>query len=324
MTFSKPEINRSSLPSWLSLAGLALLLAVSSGCSVKRKALNMMGDALAESGTTFASDNDPELVEAAVPFSLKLMESLLTENPHHEELLLATCSGFTQFAYAFVQQKADQLEKSDFAASQTQWQRARKLYLRGKAYGMRALEERYPGFKISLQEDPAAAVSRTRQKDLPLLYWTALSWAAVISSSKDDPFRLAEIPQMEALIDRALELDESWDLGAIHTFLITYEMSRQGQITNPVDRSRAHYQRALELSQGKLVAPWVAFAEAVCVQIQDFKEFDRLLGLALAFDVDEYPETRLVNLIMQRRAQWLHSIQEDLFIIDELSENPKE
>jgi len=58
------------------------------GCSIKRLAVNKVGNALAGGGTTFASDDDPELVKAAVPFSLKLMESLLAENPRHEKLLL--------------------------------------------------------------------------------------------------------------------------------------------------------------------------------------------------------------------------------------------
>ena len=39
---------------------------------------------------------------------------------------------------------------------------------------------------------------------------------------------VANQPQVEALIDRALELDESFGQGAIHTFLITYEMARRG------------------------------------------------------------------------------------------------
>ena len=71
---------------WLMMVGLAV---VGSGCSVKRMAVNKVGNALAGSGTTFASDDDPELVKAAVPFSLKLMESLLNESPRHEGLLLA-------------------------------------------------------------------------------------------------------------------------------------------------------------------------------------------------------------------------------------------
>src|SRR5437762_6679544 len=88
----------------------AFLSAVATGCSVRRMAVNKLGDALAAGGTTFAADDDPELVKAAVPFSLKLMESLLNESPKHRGLLFATASGFTQYAYAFVQQEAEEIE----------------------------------------------------------------------------------------------------------------------------------------------------------------------------------------------------------------------
>ena len=71
---------------WLALALVALL---STGCSIKRMAVNQVGNALAGGGTTFSSDDDPELVKAAVPFSLKLMESLLAESPRHRGLLFA-------------------------------------------------------------------------------------------------------------------------------------------------------------------------------------------------------------------------------------------
>src|SRR3974377_122273 len=97
---------------------LCLALAPGSGCSIRRTAVNKLGDALASGGTTFASDDDPELVKAAVPFSLKLMESLLSENPRHEGLLLAACSGFTEYAYAFVQEDADETEDKDLAAAE--------------------------------------------------------------------------------------------------------------------------------------------------------------------------------------------------------------
>src|SRR5213080_3256685 len=95
----------------------AFLSAVATGCSVRRMAVNRLSDALAAGGTTFASDDDPELVKAAVPFSLKLMESLLAESPKHKGLLFATASGFTQYAFAFVQQDADEMEEKDLAAA---------------------------------------------------------------------------------------------------------------------------------------------------------------------------------------------------------------
>jgi hypothetical protein len=70
-------------------------------------AVNKFGDALASGRSTYESDDDPELVASAVPFGLKLMESLLAESPKHPGLLLAASSGFTEYAYAFVGQQAD-------------------------------------------------------------------------------------------------------------------------------------------------------------------------------------------------------------------------
>lgn len=302
--------------------GLLSLVLWFTGCSIKRVAVNKLGNALAASGSTFASDDDPELIRAAAPFSLKLMESLLAESPKNRRLLFATASGFTQYAYAFVQQDADEMEDTNVAAATVLQTRAKRLYLRARNYGLRGLEANHSHFCERLAANPKEAVRVTTRRDVPLLYWTAVSWAAVISLAKDDPQRVAEVPQMEALIDRALALDESWDLGAIHTFLIRYELSRQGAPGNPVERARHHFERAMALSGGKLVAPLVAYAESVCVQKQDVKQFDALLAQALAINPDAYPPARLVNLVLQRRARWLLAKRDELFLLPEPS-NPK-
>lgn len=295
---------------------LALLLSVSMhcGCSIKRMAVNKLGDALAAGGTTLASDDDPELVKAAVPFSLKLMESLLAESPNHRGLLQATASGFTQYGFAFVQQDADELEETDLARAEAMRERAKRLYLRARGYGLRGLEVVHPGFTNALAAKPRAAVSMMKKGDVPQLYWTAAAWGSAISLGKDAPTLVAEVPQMEAIIDRALELDESWGDGAIHGFLINYEMSRQGAPGDPAERARRHFERALQLAAGKQAGIYVTFAEAVCVEKQDVKQFEALLNQALEINPDAYPEMRLANLIMQRRARWLLSRKDDLFL----------
>lgn len=302
------------------LAGVLLL--AGSGCSLKKFAVNQVGHALAGGGATFASDDDPELVRAAVPFSLKLMESLLAESPRHPGLLFATASGFTQYAYAFVQMDADELEDRDLAAASALRERARRLYLRARDYGLRGLEARHRGFRAALRADPRAAVRAARRRDVPLLYWTAAAWGSAIALAKDRPDHVAEVPQMEALLDRACELDPDWGEGALHTFLITYEMARQGAPGDPAARARRHFERAVALSGGKQAAPFVAFAEAVCTQTQDLPQFDALLARALAVDADAAPEYRLVNLVMQRRARWLLGKRADLFLIPEPTPAP--
>jgi predicted anti-sigma-YlaC factor YlaD len=293
------------------LAGLA-----DSGCSLRRYALNQVADVVSQSRTTFTSDDDPELIKAAAPFSLKLLESLLNENPQHPGLLSATTSGFTQYAYAFVQQDADELEATDLAKAEALRLRARRLYLRAQRYGLRGLEVKHAGFTNALLTSPKTAVRVATKADVPLLYWTGTAWAAAISLAKDNPDLVAQVPAMEALMDRALELDEGYGGGAIHTFFITYEMSRQGATGDPAARARKHFERAMALSEGKDAAPLVALAEAVDVKKQDVQEFESLLNRALAINPDDHPDRRLLNLVMQRRARWLLAQKEELFLIE--------
>src|SRR5262249_38536862 len=120
-------------------AAVCAALALASGCSIKRIAVNKLGNALAASGTTFESDDDPALVEAAIPFGLKLYESLLAESPKHTGLLLAACSGFTEFSYAFVDARIDDAREENLDRADALRDRARRLYLRANKYGMRGL-----------------------------------------------------------------------------------------------------------------------------------------------------------------------------------------
>jgi predicted anti-sigma-YlaC factor YlaD len=296
---------------WLLLLTLA---AVTSGCSVKKFAINKLGDSLASGGTTFASDDDPDLVGQALPFSLKLMESLLAESPKHRGLLFATASGFTQYAYVYVQQPEEQLEDSNLEEADVLRARARRLYIRARNYGLRGLETRYPDLEMELWNHPKDALSKTKMRDVPLLYWTAVSWGAAIAVSKDNPEMVADQLIVEALIDRAFELDPDYDSGAIHNFLITYESVRVGASKDFASRSRKHFERAVALTSGQSASPYVALAEAVSVNNQDREEFESLLKKALAVNPDVRPEWRLSNIVMQHRARWLLSREDELFV----------
>lgn len=292
---------------------LATMMSIT-GCSVRKFAINKLGDSLANSGTTFASDNDPEFVGQAIPFSLKLIEGLLAESPTHRGLLFAAASGFTQYSYAYVQQSAEQVETEDVTKSRVLAERARNLYLRARDYGLRGLETKHRGFSVSLHESPRAAARTAKAGDVPLLYWTAVAWGAAIALAKDRPDLVAQQPQVEALIDRAYELNPDYEHGVIDQFLISYESARQGAKGHFAARCREHFDRAVALSNGQLASPYVAYAETVSVQMQNRAEFEMLLKQALAVDPDSRAEWRLSNLVMQRRARWLLSREGELFL----------
>ena len=106
---------------------------------------------------------------------------------------------------------------------------------------------------------------------------------------------------------RALELDESYDQGAIHGVLITLDSLPESMGGDP-QRARHHFDRAVELSGGNSVGPYVSLAESVVVAEQDWREFRELLETALAIDPEEAPSLRLLNTIGQQPEDKVKSI----------------
>ena len=285
------------------------------GCSsLKSYAVNALGDALSGGGSVYARDDDPQLVKEALPFALKTAEGLLEVSPEHPGLLLATVSGFTQYAYAFVSSEADFVEEGNLGKATALRQRALKLYRRGLEYGLRGLEVARPGFRAELKTNPPAALARLGKEHVSLLYWTAAAWGSAISLALHDAELSADLSVVAALMERALELDESWELGSLHDFFISYDGGRSAAAGGSVASAEKHLKRALELSEGKRAAPLVTFAETVAVGSQKRDRFKLLLGEALAIDVNQAPDQRLANLVSQRRARWLLGRADQLFI----------
>ncbi|MCH6568707.1 MAG: hypothetical protein IH794_01300, partial [Acidobacteria bacterium] len=139
---------------------------MTSGCSIRRYAINRIGDALASGSSTYASDEDLELIGEALPFGLKLIESLLAESPKHKGLLLAACEGFTSYTWVYVQQEGDRVAQENLQRARQIRTRARKLYLRAHRYGLRRLEASYQGITQRLETAPQAALSVVKKEDI--------------------------------------------------------------------------------------------------------------------------------------------------------------
>jgi predicted anti-sigma-YlaC factor YlaD len=294
---------------------ILVMLVTTLGCSVKRLAVNKVGDALSQGGSTYESDDDLELVGDALPFSLKLVESLLGESPDHLGMLETACKGFATYSYIYVQHEADLASDEGLRAARRLRERSRRLYLRGSRYGLHGLDVAYPGITEELKTEPVRAVSVVRKKHLSLLYWNAVALGLAISVSKDDAAMLARLPEVDAMLARGLELDESWNEGALHEFRLALASSRPS--APDYEALAAHFERARVLSEGTRAGLFVTYAEAVALPRQDPVEFRGLLDAALAIDPDRREEIRMANLVAQRRARWLLDRLDDLFLDSE-------
>lgn len=303
------------------LVALALLTLPLGGCSIRRMATNAVADSLAGSGGTFASDDDPELVGQALPFALKTVEALLESDPTNEKLLFFSCQGFTQYGFAFVQTRAEELEAKDYDAAREQRQRALRLYLRARGYCLRALDTWRPGTSEALVRQGAPALAAATKEEVPLLYWTAAAWGAAIGVGSDRPDLVVDWPVVRTLLERALALDPDWERGTLHEAMLLIESLPEVMGGSP-ERARRHYDRALELSRGERAGLYVSWASNVALRAQKRDDFVRSLEKALALDADRFPAERLNNLLQQRRARRLLAQADDLFLGEEPAEDP--
>lgn len=294
---------------------LVCLLSAVSGCGlIKHKAVGMVASTLASSGDVFTRDDDLELVGQAIPFGLKLYESLLDSAPKNKDLLIATCSNFTQYGVAFLETEALVLGEASHHDEVAHLNaRALKLYLRAKGYCLRGMDVRFgTGFSDTLVKNPAEALKAAKKEDVPLLYWTAASWGSAIGLGIDKPDLVIDLPVVRALADRAIALDETWSKGALHEMFISLDSQSEALGGSP-ERARTHFRRAVELQKGLSPGPYVSLAIGIAEPAQDRSEFESLLKEALAIDPEKDPSTRLVTLVQQRRAQALLDHIDTLF-----------
>ena len=137
----------------MGISWLAFWLAAAGACSLNKMAMNKVAGMLsAPSGNNvFTQDNDPELVGDALPFAIKMYESLLASVPDHEGLRLRTGSLYIMYANAFLQTPADmmsgqQLEQKEFLLG-----RSKNLYLRGRDILLVGLGKKEPGTSPAAQ-----------------------------------------------------------------------------------------------------------------------------------------------------------------------------
>jgi predicted anti-sigma-YlaC factor YlaD len=277
-------------------------------CSIKKMAMNQVANALTApgGGPVFTGDNDPELVGDALPFAIKMYESMMVSIPWHQGLKLRTGSLYIMYANAFLQTPAEMLPDIEFEKQEFLLNRSRNLYLRGRDIILKALDKKYPGFLKNMNEKKYdQALAPMKKEDAPFLYWGAAGWLGAYAIDPLDMKIGLTVPGAKAMMDRVLEIDENFEKGTIQDFYVSYYGAMPENMGGDANKAREYYKKALEASGGKATSPYLSLATTVSVNEQNLKEFKELLNKVLEVDPDADPDNRLVNILNQRKARWL-------------------
>lgn len=297
----------------------AVLLMLFSSCSIQQYAVNRISDALTAEGSSqvFMGDNDPALVGEALPFAIKMYETLLQQNPDHLELIETTGSLYVMYANGFIQTPAELSEPEDFESKLRAYRRAKNLYLRGRDMLGRALELRHPGILQAVKGGEAVESygEKLEMQDVGLVYWYAAGWFAAASIDSFDMEIGFRLPAVLTLLEAAYDLDPDYNNGSIEELFISVYAALPAGLGGDVAKAENAFARAIEIQQGSSAGPYVSLALSVAKPAQDVDRFVELMEKALEIPVEEYPENILLNTIQQRKARWYLDHLEDFFLL---------
>ncbi len=267
-----------------------ILLLFLCACIPKRVVVRTTAVILPDALAVMNAEGDLELAREAAATNLKLVEGLLHADPGNRRLAALTAQAFGGYALAFV-------EDDDPA-------RAAALYRRGKEIGLAQLaRNRHLAAGLrGTDEDFAAALRHLGQRDKELILWTAMCWGKWIDLSRDDPAAVADLPRVEALFQRLLELDEGYYYAAPHLFLGVFYGGRSPMLGGRPEEAKAHFERAIELTHGRFLTARLYYAQYYARQVQDRELFVRQLKMVLDAPDDLLPEMRLANQVAKRKA----------------------
>jgi len=233
--------------------------------------------------------SDLNLIRQGMPSYLMLIDGMVEALPGNKRLLVSAAQLYAAYASAFIQD-----ENKEYATA---------LYARARAYALRALEQN--GFKSPATrpfDDFEIGLHDLGKKDVPYIFWAASCWGSWISLNQGSMEAMAELPRVELMMKRVLELDEAFYYGGAHIFMGVLDASRPRIAGGDLDLARDHFLRAIDLSDGKFLMAWIYYADYYAKKAFDRELFTSILQKVLETPADIAPELTLLNTVAHTKA----------------------
>lgn len=278
-----------------------IITTVLSGCSSRRLAVQATLPLVSSQIVSMQEERDVGLAEKAIPASLKMLEGLAKEDPENVWILENLAEGFCGYAFSFLEDSEPE--------------RASGLYLRGKNYALRALEIQSNGQKWSGLSwvEFSKKLKEVNHSQQPALFWMGQCWGSWLSLNLDSVEAFSDLPRVDALMNRVLELDPEFHHAGPHLFLGAFYGGRSRMLGGNPDKAREHFEQALKITEGKYLLIPLLYSKTYAVQNQDQKLFEIQLKKVLETSEDIFPEQRLANQVAKQKAKTLLEKIDELF-----------
>jgi tetratricopeptide (TPR) repeat protein len=286
---------------WSCIFSLLFLISLSSACLPSKK-LTVGATATLLEGVARSSyrQSDLRLLREGMPAYLMLLDGMIEVWPDNEQLLITAAQTYSSFASLFVEDRDKEYAKA--------------LFGKGKDYALKSLEKK--GVKDPLQssfEEFEKGLKALGKKDVLYLFWGATCWANWIRMNVDSMEALAQLPKVEWMMQRVLELDEGYYYGGAHLFMGIWLASRPKIAGGDLKKAQDHFLKALDFGKGKFLMAYVYYANSYARQALDKDLFISTLQKVLETPADVSPDLTLLNTEAKREAKELLDHVEEYF-----------
>ena len=245
-------------------------------------------------------ESDLQLAEESIPANLNMLQGMITIDPENAQLHTFAAQAFYGLSYGFNEDNRPQ--------------RASKFYLRGRKHGLTALQIISGKNLLTLPiADFEQQVTQFDKDDVAAMFWTASNWAKWIDMHRDNVEAIAELVRATALMQRVLELDDTYYYGGAHMYFGVYYGSRPPLLGGNFAKSRQHFDRARAITDSKLLIPDLLQAEYLDRQQQNRDDFHNRLSTIINAPDDLMPSLMLQNQIAKRKAALLLKKEDQWF-----------
>ena len=270
-------------------------------------------------------EGDLTVVESTLAENIGTLERLAKLG--NEGLIVKTARAYSSYAGFFEDRMEEAEITGDMETAAKMRAQAIDYYRRSEGYAFKVLAKSHitfnsprdveiPVFKTSLR--------RIKKKQVEPLFWAAYAIGRGISLQKDDLMQVIDLVRVRLMMERVLELDETFYYGSAHLFYAVYYGDRSVSIGGDPEKAKEHIERVDEINDGKFLMSKYYLARYYAYPKQDAKLYKQALQEVLDAPSDIYPgEEAATALAKSRSKRWLDQI-DMLFDLEEMEEGDAE
>lgn len=285
------------LKQYLTSVFCIIILCFSSGCSlITSSATSNMMNNLSKS---ILNSNDLAMVKTGAPAYLLMIDGLIHQDPENKKLLRTAATLYTAYADLFVNDITRSKKIADKALNYAK--KAACLEINDAC-----------AIKSKTFKEFKTIIADMKIDNVPALFTLGNAWASWIMVNKNDFNAIADIPHIELIMQRVIELDKTYKDGSAYLYLGTLASLLPPALGGKPEKARGFFNKAIKISQGRNFMVKVIYARMYARMMFNRKLHDKLLNEVLAADPYVQGYT-LVNTWAQVQAQELLESAEEYF-----------